>query len=130
MSYNPILQVSARNYARDIIKGEPTKVLLKPTNGQFAYVYNYPQYNRPKVGIVYVPNVEAEVFFTSKIYNWYGVRIGRQYGWVNTKDFLIEVIDEPAPPAPEPEPEPDNAFGFDAEVEAESAPKKRGRKAK
>lgn len=98
MSYQPILQVAARNYARDIIQGEPTKVELQPLNGQFAYVFNYPTYGRPRIGIVYAPGTDAEVFYASKSYSWYGVRVnGKQYGWISTKDFQIVEVQEPLP---------------------------------
>lgn len=98
MSYQPILQVAARNYARDIIQGEPVKVNLLPVNGQFGYVFNYPTYGRPRIGIVYAPGTDAETFPASKTYDWVGVRVnGKQYGWVSTKDFLIEPVVEPLP---------------------------------
>lgn len=91
MSYQPILQVAARNYARDIIQGEPVNVMLRPINGQFGYVFNYPTYGRPRIGIVYAPGVDAEAFYASKTYGWVGVRVnGKQYGWVSMNDFMLE----------------------------------------
>jgi len=100
MSYQPILQVTARNYASTILQGAPTRATFKPLNGQLAYSYVYPQRNRPKVGVVYAPSAEGEVYYQSKSYDWLGVKIGNQYGWVSTQDMLIEPIVE-APQTPE-----------------------------
>lgn len=96
MSYQPILQVTARNYASMIMQGAPTNAVFKPLNGQYAYTYVYPQRNRPKVGILYAPEAVGEVYYASKSYGWLGVKIGNQYGWVHTDDMLIEPIPQTA----------------------------------
>jgi uncharacterized protein YraI len=72
-----------------IMRGAPTNATFAPLNGRLAYTYVYPQRNRPKVGIVYAPGVEGEVYYASASYDWLGVKIGNQYGWVHTSDMQI-----------------------------------------
>lgn len=135
MSYQPILQVAARNYARDIIQGEPKTATLRPANGQFAYVFNYPTRGRPRIGVVYAPGVLADVYFGSRSYKWLGVKIGNQYGWVSEQDFVIDVGPEAQPEAlpealpaqgplqePEPELEPEPLQEITPEPEPKPEP--------
>lgn len=93
MAYQSILQVTARNYASDIMRGAPKFARFVPLTGGFAYTFVYPQYGRPKIGIIYAPYADGEVYMDSKSYDWVGVKIGNQYGWVNLRE--VDVRDVP-----------------------------------
>lgn len=129
MAYNQILQVTARNYASDIMRGKPRFARFVPVTG-FAYTFVYPQYGRPKIGIIYAPYADGEVYLDSKSYDWVGVKIGNQYGWVNTREVSVElqpevVVDEPLEPL-----EPLEVLEVEAEAvtdEVEEIKPKRGK---